>query len=161
MAFESLYTHGFARVAAAVPHLKPADPAFNVERTIALAAARVRRARRARRLPELGLSAYAIDDLFHQDALIDAVPTRARSASSRPAATCCRCSLVGGPLRAQHGLFNCAVVIHRGRVLGVVPKSYLPNYREYYEERQFRAAREFVGDERRAPGRDACRSAPT
>ena len=53
---------------------------------------------------------------------------------------------VGGPLRAQHGVFNVAFVIHRGRILGVVPKSYLPNYREYYEERQFRAAREFVGD---------------
>ena len=53
---------------------------------------------------------------------------------------------VGGPLRAQHGVFNVAFVIHRGRVLGVVPKSYLPNYREYYEERQFRAAREFAGD---------------
>ena len=53
---------------------------------------------------------------------------------------------VGGPLRAQHGVFNVGFVIHRGRILGVVPKSYLPNYREYYEERQFRAAREFVGD---------------
>jgi NAD+ synthase (glutamine-hydrolysing) len=54
--------------------------------------------------------------------------------------------VVGAPLRAEGGVFNTAVVIHRGRVLGVVPKSYLPEYREYYEERQFRAARELVGD---------------
>ena len=55
--------------------------------------------------------------------------------------------VVGAPLRAQGGLFNSAVVIHRGQVLGVIPKSYLPDYREYYEERQFRAARELVGGE--------------
>ena len=55
--------------------------------------------------------------------------------------------VVGAPLWVEGGVFNCAVVIHRGRVLGVVPKSYLPEYREYYEERQFRAAREAIGSE--------------
>jgi NAD+ synthase (glutamine-hydrolysing) len=54
--------------------------------------------------------------------------------------------VVGAPLRHEGGVFNTAVVIHRGRVLGVVPKSYLPEYREYYEKRQFRAARDAVGD---------------
>src|SRR4051794_9351503 len=143
--FTSLYTHGLARVAAAVPHLRPAEPAFNVERTIGLA----RRAAEANAalvaFPELGISAYAIDDLFHQEALTDAVVAALGELveASRELAPVI---VVGAPLRAEGGVFNCGVVVHRGRVLGVVPKSYLPEYREYYEERQFRAAREALGD---------------
>ncbi len=143
--FGSLYSHGFARVGAAVPHMRIGEPAFNAERTLALA-------RRASddhtaliAFPELGLSGYSIDDLLHQGALLDAVEEAigriaAESAGLEPII------VVGAPLRAEHGLFNCGVVIHRGRVLGVVPKSYLPEYREYYEKRQFRAARDAVGD---------------
>lgn len=142
--FESLYTHGFVRVAAAVPYLKPADPAFNVERTLALA----RQASEHRAVlavfPELGLSAYAIDDLLHQSALNEGVE-RALARLVEASQELFPVLIVGAPHRAQQGLFNCGFVIHRGRVLGVVPKSYLPEYREYYEERQFRAAREFLG----------------
>src|SRR5919199_2046466 len=143
--FASLYTHGFARVAAAVPHLRPAEPAFNAERTLALA----RRASQERAalvaFPELGISAYAIDDLFHQEALTDAV-LAALARLVEASRELVPVIVVGAPLRAQGGVFNTAVVVHRGRVLGVVPKSYLPEYREYYEERQFRAARELIGD---------------
>jgi NAD+ synthase (glutamine-hydrolysing) len=93
--------------------------------------------------PELGLSGYAIDDLLHQQSLTDAVleaikTLLAASAALEPVI------VVGAPLEAERGLFNTAVVIHRGRVLGVVPKSYLPEYLEYYEKRQFRAAREAI-----------------
>src|ERR1700754_1723549 len=151
--FTSLYTHGLARVAAAVPHLRPAEPAYNAERTLGLA----RRASDAHAalvaFPELGLSAYAIDDLLHQEALTDAVLAalgEIREASRELAPVI----VVGAPLRAEGGLFNCAVAIHRGRVLGAVPKSYLPEYREYYEERQFRAARELVGDRLTLLGED-------
>ncbi len=142
--FSSLYNHGFARVAAAVPHTCVGDPARNADRTIELA----KRASKAHAslviFPELGLSAYAIDDLLHQQALLDAVLHAlqrivAESASLWPLI------VVGAPLKAERGLFNTAVVIHRGRVLGVVPKSYLPEYREYYEKRQFRAARDAIG----------------
>jgi len=144
--FHSPYTHGFARVAAAVPHVRVGDPRFNGERTIELA-------RRAHDdhvalviFPELGLAAYSSEDLFHQDALLDGVLDAlaeivAASERLRPVI------VVGAPLRAEGGLFNAAVVIHRGRILGAVPKSYLPEYREYYEKRQFRAARDLVGDE--------------
>jgi NAD+ synthase (glutamine-hydrolysing) len=142
--FASLYTHGFARVAAAVPHLRPAEPAFNAERTLALAqrASEDRAALIA--FPELGISAYAIDDLFHQEALTDAV-LDALGQLKEASRELTPVLVVGAPLRLQGGVFNCGVVIHRGRVLGVVPKSYLPEYREYYEERQFRAARELIG----------------
>jgi NAD+ synthase (glutamine-hydrolysing) len=139
--FGSLYGHGFVRVAAAVPRVRVAEPGFNAERTLALA----RRASDAHAamvvFPELGLSAYTNEDLFHQDALIAAVGDGlarivADSVGLEPLI------VVGAPLLAEQRLFNTAVVIHRGRVLGVVPKSYLPNYREFYEKRQFRAARD-------------------
>jgi NAD+ synthase (glutamine-hydrolysing) len=144
--FDSLYSHGFARVAAAVPHLRPAEPRFNVERTIALAG-QASEARAALAVfPELGLSAYAIDDLFHQQALTDAV-VDGLATIVEASKDLLPVLVVGGPLWVEGGVFNCAIVIHRGHVLGVVPKSYLPEYREYYEERQFRAAREAVGGE--------------
>src|SRR3954452_923207 len=146
MGYDSLYSHGFARVAAAVPHLRPAEPAFNAERTLALATEAAGNHAALVVFPELGLSAYAIDDLLHQravtDAVLDGLDVIARASEQlRPVL------IVGAPLWHEGGVFNCAVVIHRGRVLGVTPKSYLPNYHEYYEERQFRAAREAIGDD--------------
>ncbi len=144
--FHSIYSHGFARVAVGVPALKVADPHFNGERTLALA----RRAHEAGAalvlFPELGISAYTNDDLFHQDALLDAV--RAALATLIEASAELRpLLLVGAPLRVDGRLFNCAVAIHAGRVLGVTPKSYLPNYREFYEKRQFAAARDAIATE--------------
>ena len=142
--FFSIYAHGFARVAVGVPAVRVADPPFNAERTIALA----RRAHAAGAalalFPELGLSAYSNDDLFHQDALLDATLVAlesvvAASTDLRPLL------LVGAPLRCEGKLFNCALAIHGGRVLGVTPKSFWPNYREFYEKRQFAAARDALG----------------
>ncbi len=144
--FFSIYSHGFARVAVGVPAVRVADPRFNAERTLALA----RRAHEAGAalalFPELGLSAYSNDDLFHQDALLDATREAlaavvAASAALRPLL------LVGAPLRLEGKLFNCAVAIHAGRILGVTPKSFLPNYREFYEKRQFAAARDALARE--------------
>jgi NAD+ synthase (glutamine-hydrolysing) len=142
--FNSLYRHGFARVAAAVPKVKVADPRYNAERTVALAQQASDNAAALVAFPELGLSAYSNEDLFHQQALHDAVLEAIRhvvaaSAELQPVI------VAGAPLMIEGALFNTAVVIHRGTVLGVVPKSYLPEYREYYEKRQFRAARDFVG----------------
>jgi NAD+ synthase (glutamine-hydrolysing) len=143
--FDSLYSQGFARIAAAVPHLRPAEPEFNTDRTLALAAQASDAHAAVVAFPELGLSAYAIDDLLHQQALLDGVVANLERivATSEDLFSVL---VVGAPLRAEGGLFNCAVVIHRGEVLGVIPKSYLPEYREYYEERQFRATRELIGD---------------
>ena len=95
--------------------------------------------------PELGLSGYTNEDLFHQRALGDASLAALEIVVSE-SARLGPVIVVGVPLWLEHGLFNTAVVIHRGRILGVVPKSYLPEYREYYEKRQFRAARDLVAD---------------
>jgi NAD+ synthase (glutamine-hydrolysing) len=136
--FHSLYAHEFMRLAAAVPRASVGNPRANAEAILGLA----RRADEARAtvvvFPELSLSAYAIDDLLHQDALLKAVEAEigALAAASKdlfPAL------VVGAPLRSKGRLYNTAVVIHRGQVLGVVPKAYLPNYREFYEKRHFAA----------------------
>jgi NAD+ synthase (glutamine-hydrolysing) len=153
MSFASLYRHGFVRVAAAVPHVRIGEPAFNAERTLALARQASDQQAAAVIFPELGISGYSIDDLLHQVALLDAVVDAigriaAESAALEPV------MVVGAPLRTEHGVFNTAVVIHGGRVLGVVPKSYLPEYREYYEKRQFRAARDAVSDQIHLLGSD-------
>src|SRR5215207_8600141 len=141
--FYSIYSHGFVRAAVCIPHVRVADPAFNAERTLDLA-------RRASDLgaalalfPELGVSAYSNDDLFHQDVLLDAT----RNALARiiqESDGLIPVLLIGAPLRFEGKLFNCALIIYRGRLLGIVPKTYIPNYREFYEKRQFNSGRNAV-----------------
>ena len=143
--FESLYSHGFARVAAGVPLVRVAEPAFNAQRSLALARQASDAGAALVVFPELGLSSYTNEDLFHQEALLRAV-LEALSLVLAESASLAPLIVVGAPLQSERGLFNTAVVIHRGQVLGVVPKSYLPEYREYYEKRQFRAARDAIGD---------------
>lgn len=137
--FLNIYSHGFARVAVGVPVCRVADPAFNAAGTIALAREAASQGAALVAFPELGLSAYTCDDLFHQRALLDACEAALAEivAASRTIATTL---VVGLPLRVEHQLFNCAAVVAGGQVLGVVPKSYLPNYWEFYEARQFSAA---------------------
>jgi len=153
MNFASLYSHGFVRVVATVPHMQIGEPRLNAERTLALARQASEDHAALVIFPELGLSGYSIDDLLHQTALLDGVE-EAIGRIAGESVDLGPVMLVGAPLRHEHGVFNCAVAIHRGRVLGVVPKSYLPEYREYYEKRQFRAARDAVGDRIRLVGDD-------
>jgi len=144
--FASLYSHGFVRVTAAVPHVQIAEPAVNAERTLALARRASDEGAALVVFPELGLSGYAIEDLFHQQAVTESV-LQALERVVAASADLAPLLVVGAPLRAESGLFNAAVVVHRGRVLGAVPKTYLPEYREFYEKRHFRAARDVIGDE--------------
>jgi len=137
--FFNLYSHGFARVAVGVPECRVADPAFNAAQTIALAQQAAQGGAVLAAFPELGLSAYTCDDLFHQKALLDACEA-ALAQVVEATADLDIAIVVGAPLRVAHQLFNCAVVAAGGRVLGVVPKTYLPNYGEFYEARQFSAA---------------------
>ncbi|MCW2779780.1 MAG: synthetase [Marmoricola sp.] len=136
MDFTSAYAHGFARVAACTIPVAIADPATNAATVIAEARACHDEGVAVAVFPELALSGYAIDDLLLQDALLDAVLEAVdaiveSSTSLRPVL------VVGAPLRKGNRLYNCAVVIQGGVVLGVSPKSYLPNYREFYERRHF------------------------
>jgi NAD+ synthase (glutamine-hydrolysing) len=134
--FGAIHRHGFVRVAAASPRASAGDVDFNVAETLELARQADARGVDLAVFPELNLSSYAVDDLFLQDAFLDAVEAgiarlAAESAELRTVL------VVGAPLRRNGRLYNTGLAIARGRILGVVPKSYLPNYREYYEKRWF------------------------
>ncbi|QYU69373.1 hypothetical protein J4558_04305 [Leptolyngbya sp. 15MV] len=142
--FFDLHTHGFVRVATCTPRVRPADVAANADGIIEQARAAAARGVDLLLYPELCLSAYAIDDLHMQGALLDAVEAhlaRVVEAGRELASTL----VIGAPLRRNGRIYNCAVAICRGEVLGVVPKSFLPNYREYYEKRWFAHGRDCVG----------------
>ena len=151
--FHSIYAQGFLRVAVCVPHVKVADPAFNAERTLALAEGVSRLGAGVAVFPELGLSGYSNQDLFHQAALLEAAEAALLRLVEASAALS-PVLVVGAPLAFSGRLFNCAVIVHRGRVLGVVPKTYLPNYREFYEARHFAPASAATWDHVTLAGRE-------
>jgi len=145
MSFDNLYSHDFARLAVGLPLCRVADPAFNAGQTIALLKQAAAEGAAVVAFPELGLSAYSCDDLFHQRALLDgceaALADVVAATQALPIV-----AIVGMPLRVEQRLFNCAIVLLRGRILGVVPKTYLPNYGEFYEARQFCSGEETTAD---------------
>ena len=137
--FFSPRTHGFVRVAAATPVVHTADPVANADEHIRLIAQAAAEGVDLIVFPELSLSGYAIDDLHMQTALLDEVErqlVRVCNATKTALLT----AVFGAPVRNGDRLYNCAVVATNGNVWGVVPKTYLPNYREYYEKRWFTAA---------------------
>jgi NAD+ synthase (glutamine-hydrolysing) len=142
--FYSLHRQGFVRIAACTPELSVGDPAFNAQATLALVREGQGRFVDLMVFPELGMSAYAIDDLLLQDALLARVEAEiGRLADAtrelRPLI------VIGAPIRRNGRVYNCALALSRGRILGVVPKSFLPNYREYYENRWFAPGAGVVG----------------
>ena len=138
-AFYSPRTHGFVRVAAATPVVHIADPRSNAVEHEALMRQAGEQGVDLLVFPELSLSAYAIDDLHMQAALLDEVERQIHDLANITAEAEV-ITVIGAPLRVGDRLYNCAVVLGEGRVLGVVPKTYLPNYREYYEKRWFSPA---------------------
>jgi NAD+ synthase (glutamine-hydrolysing) len=144
MQFSSLYAHGFVRVAACTADVRVADPICNAHGVVDVGRRLSDAGVAVAVFPELGLTGYAVDDLLGQDALLDAVH-RGVEVIQRASADLLPVIIVGAPLRHRARLFNTAVVIHRGRVLGVVPKVHLPNYREFYERRQFASGRDING----------------
>ena len=135
MDFYSAYARGFARVAACTHPTVLADPAANAESVLRIARSCHDDGVAVAVFPELTLSGYSIEDILLQDSLLDAVEAAvadvvAGSTDLLPVL------VVGAPLRHLHRIYNTAVVIHRGVILGVAVKSYLPTYREFYERRQ-------------------------
>ena len=145
MALGSLYDHGFVRVAACTVAGRVGDPRFNAEAVLAEARACHAEGAALCVFPELALSSYAIDDLLIQDALLDGVAEVVAhlveaSKTLRPLL------LIGAPVRWRHRLYNCALAMQGGRLLGVVPKAYPPNYREFYEHRHFASGVGIAGE---------------
>jgi NAD+ synthase (glutamine-hydrolysing) len=154
--FFSLYSHDLIRCAVATPEVRVADPAFNARQTVEGMRLAARQHAILVLFPELGLSAYSCEDLLQQRALLDGCLAALRevvaASESLPVV-----AAIGMPIEVDQLLYNCAVVVAGGRVLAVVPKTYLPNYREFYERRQFTpgdaAPRDTIdlGDERGVP----------
>ncbi len=143
--FESAYRHGFARVAACTIPLAITDPAANADAVLATARECDADAVAVAVFPELCLSGYAIDDLVMQDPVLDAV-VAAIERIVEASVDLFPVLVVGAPLRHRSRLYNCAVVIHRGEILGVAPKSYLPTYREFYERRWYAPGEPWSGE---------------
>jgi NAD+ synthase (glutamine-hydrolysing) len=135
MNFRCIYEHGFARVAACTGRIAIADPPANAELVLRLARACSEDGVAVAVFSELGLAGYSIDDLLLQDPVLDDVEA-AVATIVEGSRDLLPVLVVGAPLRHRNRVYNCAVVVHRGRVLGVAPKSYLPTYREFYEHRQ-------------------------
>ena len=134
--FYSLHRQGMIRAGVCTPIATSGDPAANAKATIELAKAGDEAGADLLVFPELNVTSYAVDDLHLQDALLDATEAGIAaiveaSAKLKPVL------LVGAALRRNGRVYNCALAIARGRILGVVPKIFLPNYREYYEKRWF------------------------
>ena len=144
MDFYSAYRHGFVRVAACTHHTALADPRTNAASVLRLARECHDEAVALAVFPELTLSGYSIEDILLSETLLESV-TEALATIIEASAELLPVLVVGAPLRYRHRIYNTAVVIHRGSVLGVVPKSYLPTYREFYESRQVAAGDDVKG----------------
>lgn len=142
--FYDMHTHGFVRIATSTPKVRTADVAYNADGIVEQAKMAHERNVDLLLYPELCLSSYAIDDLHIQTALLDAVDGHIEKIvdASRDLTPVL---VIGAPLRRNGRIYNCALVIAHGRLLGAVPKSYLPNYREFYEKRWFAHGRDCVG----------------
>ena len=142
--FFSPYRHQFIRVGACVPQVAVTEPRRNAQNVLGLLAEGDKARVALMVFPELCLSAYAIDDLLFQDAVLDEVAQQI-DRLIRASAELFPIFVVGAPLVSQGRLYNCGVVIQRGALLGAVPKVFLPNYREFYERRHFTSGDGVVG----------------
>ena len=135
---------GFVSVACGTPKLRLADCNYNAEQTFTMMRKAEKAGAKVLVLPELGLTGYSCGDLFYQDTLLrsaeEALSTVLAATRNLEVVTA-----VGLPLRINNKLYNFATIIQKGTVLGVVPKTHLPNYGEFYEKRQFAAAPEENG----------------
>lgn len=144
MEFYSLYAHGFARVASCTGPVTVADPAANAHAIAEHLRHAASEGACLAVFPELNLSGYSLDDLVLQDTLLDAVDVAVESLLEATA-DIDTVAVIGAPLRSLNRVYNCAVVFHRGTILGVVPKSYLPTYREFYEKRHYASGDDVTG----------------
>ena len=137
---EQRETFGLLRVAAASPWLRVADCAANAQRILALLARAEREGVALLVFPELCLTGYTCGDLFQQQALQHAALAALDEVREVTSTQFSGIAVVGLPLTVRGQLFNTAAVLSCGRILGVVPKSFLPNYKEFYERRWFAPA---------------------
>ena len=127
---------GFVKVAARTPEVRVADVAYNMDSCLRQIDAAIEEGARVIVLPELCVTAYTCEDLFWQDALLDAAE-KAVAVIAQRTSHIDALVLLGAPVRANAKLYNCAIALAHGRVLGIVPKRAIPTYNEFYESRHF------------------------
>lgn len=132
--------HGFVRLAAAVPHLRVADMSYNTARTIDMLNRAASESVDVIVFPEMGLTGYTCGDLFFQRTLQDGALDGLKGIAEASGRIFTGMAVVGLPIVIDGQVFNCAAIVHRGEVLGIVPKSYLPTYKEFYDARFFAPA---------------------
>ena len=136
MTLQNKNDYGYIRVAAAVPQVNVADVEYNVAQIVDCARRAADAGAQLVVFPELCVTSYTCADLFANEVLLDSAE-QAIVAIGEATARVDIVVIVGAPVRADGHLFNCAVVMHKGKILGFVPKTYLPNYKEFYEKRWF------------------------
>ncbi len=145
---------GFHRIAICVPRLKIGNTAHNAVAIFAAARKASKAGASIALFPELSISTYSCGDLFHNSRLLDGASNAIADLAAKSAKL--ECAIVAGaPLRWRKGLYNCAVAIRKGEIIGVVPKSYLPNYKEFYEKRWFQSGRNIAGEQIEVAGAKA------
>ena len=144
---------GFFKAGCAVPAVKPADTSFNAQAVVALIKQAAREHVRAVVFPELCLTGYTCGDLFLQPALLRAAEDALQSVLTQTKKEDV-VFIVGLPVCAENLIFNAAAVCYKGQICGVVPKTFLPNYNEFYEARWFASALDFDGREITLCGQD-------
>ncbi len=146
--------HGFYRISACVPRLKVADVRYNIDEMKRLAAMPQNSESAVMLFPELAVTGYACADLFHSSALLEASDRGVAELAAAFAGLGAQIIVFGAPVQFRGRLFNAAVFVQNGRVLGVVPKINLPNYREFYEKRYFSSGRGIRNESFRFAGFD-------
>lgn len=152
--FRNIYRHGFARVAAATIPIRIADPLTNAAAVLDEVRPLAEAGCGVVLFPELCLTGYAIDDLVLTDPVLDATEAAIAHLATQ-SKDLLPLIVVGAPLRHGNRIYNCAVAIHRGQILGVAPKSALPNYREFYERRWYAPGDDQRGEHIRLGGTSA------
>ncbi len=150
-----LSKYGYIRVAAAVPRTVVGDPAANGREISRLIREGAGLGVRVMVFPELCVTGYTCADLFHQQALLDAAEAALLDVA-KAARGCDMLVAVGMPIKADNQLFNCAVLLHEGHLLAAVPKTFIPNYNEFYEKRWFAGAGARQAETVRLGGQDVC-----
>ena len=138
--------YGFIRVAACIPETAVAQPRKNAERIKSLIDKAVAKDTSLIVFPELSITGYTCADLFTQELLISGAESAVREIADHIKGKECTV-VVGAPVSLHGCLYNCGVVLRDGKVLGIVPKTYLPAYSEFYESRWFKSGGDFLGDE--------------
>ena len=133
--------HGFVLCGCSCVPIRVADCGYNAEQIVKAVQKAAGQGVEVLCLPELCVTGYTCEDLFFQPALLNGV-LDALQVILKETADLSVLFAVGAPLRHNGKLYNCAIVIQHGKILGVVPKTHLPNYNEFYEQRHFDSAPE-------------------